>query len=78
LNVTVVGPTNAGYVSLFPGDKAAPLVSTVNFVTGKTRTNNAIVPLAADVSRMLAASTAVVSSGHVDIVIDVNGYFDSP
>jgi hypothetical protein len=76
VNVTMMQPTNAGHVRLFPGGIAAPLASTLNFATGQTRANNAVVGLSASASRTLAASAFVLGSGHVDLVIDVTGYFD--
>ena len=39
-NVTVVGQTKAGYVSLTPTPQANPTTSTINFPLGDTRANN--------------------------------------
>ncbi len=75
VNVTVVGPTSAGFVDLFPGDITAPVTSILNFSGGQTRSNNAIVPLSADAGRTLAIVPFVLSSGQVDLILDVNGYF---
>ena len=46
-NLTVVSPTDSGFVVLFPADSAAaPLVGLINFSQGQTRSNNAILSLA--------------------------------
>ncbi|HEV7518964.1 MAG TPA: VCBS repeat-containing protein [Thermoanaerobaculia bacterium] len=72
LNITVVSPTGSGFVSFSPNCQP-PLVSTLNFSPGQTRTNNAILPV--DGSGILTASPSVSGAGTVHVVIDVNGYF---
>lgn len=76
LNVTVVQPTGAGYLTLYPGDALPPLASTVNFAAGGFRTNNAIVPLSVDGSNALALRASVVGNGTVHVILDVVGYFE--
>jgi peptidase M23-like protein/Kelch motif protein len=71
LNVTAVGPTAGGQITLFPADQAVPSTSTVNFGTGQTRANNAVLGLSAD-GRLAAVFGG---SGQVDLTLDVNGYF---
>lgn len=80
VNVTAVGPSSSGFITLFPSDLgAAPLVSSVNFAALESAIGNgAIVPLAAD--RMafpldLAVFAFVNGSGQVHMVLDVTGYF---
>jgi hypothetical protein len=74
VTVTAVGAAAPGYLTLFPGDHdVAPLASSVNFATGLTRANNAIVPLATDGSSTIEVKNA--SAGAVHFVLDVNGYF---
>ena len=72
-NITITGPTSLGHLSLYPGGTTPPLVSTINFRPGQTRANNAIVPLG-------AGGTLAVSNGQgtgtVELIIDVNGYFE--
>lgn len=75
LNVTAVAPPSNGYITLFPGDSSSPATSTINFKTGGTQANNAILPLATDASGTLAARSLLVSSGQVHMVLDVNGFF---
>jgi hypothetical protein len=73
LNVTVVPGATPGNVVVYPGDLAAPGSSTVNFVPGVNRANNAIVGLATNGAGTLAVKNR--ASTAVDVVIDVNGYF---
>jgi hypothetical protein len=74
LNVTVTGPTEAGFLSLFPADLGlAPSHSTINFSAGQTRANNTVVPLAANGAGTLAVRNG--SAGGVNLIVDVNGYF---
>lgn len=75
VNVTVTQPSGSGYLTAFQGDfLIPPAVSTVNFAMGRTRTNNAIVSLAADGT--LALQPLVGGGGTVHVVIDVFGYFE--
>jgi hypothetical protein len=74
VNLTVVTPGAAGNLRLFPGDASAPNTSTLNFGAGQTRANNAIVMMASSGSGTIAVHNAAAAS--VDVVIDVNGYFE--
>ena len=76
MNVTVVDPTNSGFVSLYPGNYPIPSTSTLNFGPGQTRTNNAILPLSSDGSGTLAAQPSVTGKGNLQLVVDANGYFE--
>jgi len=78
--VTAVGPSNSGFLTLFPSDLGAPpLVSSVNFAALESAIGNgAIVPLAADRIGFpldLAVFAFVNGSGQVHMVLDVTGYF---
>jgi hypothetical protein len=75
LNVTVATPGSEGHVTLFPGDALPPATSTLNFRTGVTRANSAILPLAGNGIGALAARSFLLSGGRVDVIVDVNGYF---
>jgi uncharacterized repeat protein (TIGR01451 family) len=75
LNVTVVSPSGPGNVSLWPADLPWPMTSVINFSTGQTRANNAIVGLATDGGGDLAAQAFVGGGGTVHLVLDVSGYF---
>jgi uncharacterized repeat protein (TIGR01451 family) len=73
LNVTVVAGSAPGNVVVYPGDLAAPGVSTANFAAGQTRANNTIVGLATNGAETLGVKNRAASAANV--VIDVNGYF---
>jgi N-acetylneuraminic acid mutarotase len=74
VNLTAVGAAAAGYLTLFPGDRAsAPLASNINFTPGVTRANNAVVPLATDGTGTIKVKNGSV--GDVHFVLDVSGYF---
>jgi PKD repeat protein len=75
VNLTAVGATGPGFITLFPGDYPPPNASTLNFSTGQTRTNNAILQLSSDGSGTLAAQSLVGNGGSVQLIVDVNGYF---
>lgn len=80
LNVTVTGASLGGYLTVFPGDQGTlPIVSTINWLAGEMGlANGAVVPLAAigvntnDLSIYLGTND---TSGSVDVVLDVNGYY---
>jgi hypothetical protein len=72
LNVTATEPTLQGHVRLFPAGEAPPNISTVNYVAGLTRANNATGILNADGDLAVFVSQA---SGTVHLVVDVNGYY---
>jgi hypothetical protein len=72
LNITVVSPTGGGFLSFSPNCQT-PLASTLNFTAGQTRANNAILPV--DANGILTVSPAVSGNGTVQLILDVNGYF---
>jgi hypothetical protein len=75
-NVTVVSPTDAGHLTLFPAGYPVPLASTINFRAGIVRANNAILSLgdAGDIGVQCAMPPS--PTNHVDFLIDVSGYFE--
>ncbi|HXO21584.1 MAG TPA: DUF1800 family protein [Thermoanaerobaculia bacterium] len=75
VNVTIVGPTTAGFLSFYPAGMPRPVVSTINYSPGQVRANNAVLSLGADGGVTCAAALA---SGSVHLLIDVNGYFADP
>jgi len=73
LNVVAILPTTGpGFLTLYPGGSPRPLASTLNYNIGGIRANNAIIPLGS-----LQDLTVFCGQGFgtVDMVIDVNGYF---
>jgi hypothetical protein len=71
LNVTVVAPTESGFMTLYPAETVFPGTSTMNFRAGRTRANNAIVPLSPG-GYMNVYNGA---SSPVHFIIDVTGFF---
>ncbi len=74
LNATVAGATGAGFIRLAPGG-TLPNTSTLNYRAAQTRANNAIVATGPSGDIVLYAGQ---SGGSVQVIIDVNGYFDDP
>lgn len=73
LNVTVTQSTQIGHVVLYASDRPRPNVSAVNYLTGTTKANNAVVTLGPSGGLAAFCSQA---SGTAHVVIDVNGYFE--
>jgi hypothetical protein len=71
-NLTVVGQTRGGYVSLTQLPTNNPTTSTINFPVGDTRANGVTVPVADGYLSAVFKSTV---AGHVDIIFDVTGYY---
>ena len=73
INITAVDATTSGHLRIFPAGSPRPTTSVVNFPTGLTRANNAIVQLGS------AAAVTLFSgqpAGTVHVVVDVNGWFE--
>ncbi|MDP9121842.1 MAG: PKD domain-containing protein [Acidobacteriota bacterium] len=77
-NLTVVGPTGQGYLTLFPGNYPMPATSSLSFKAGVTRANSAVQELATDGSSTLAAIASVAGAGSLHLLVDVSGYFANP
>jgi hypothetical protein len=73
VNVAVTAPRAAGNLRLYPAGTWLPGVSSINYSAGQTRGNNAIVSL--NTAGALAVR-CVQASGTVDLILDVNGYFE--
>ena len=72
LNVTVVNPTSANYLKVYPGGSASPNAANINFVTGQTIPNMAIVKVGA------GGKIAIYNnSSSTQVVVDVVGWFPS-
>jgi hypothetical protein len=71
VNGTVTQPTAAGFLTLHPGGPA-PLASSINYRAGPTRANNMVVPVGGSGEIVVICGQ---SSGAVDFILDVNGYF---
>ena len=57
-------------------DEPSRATSTINFRAGQVKANNAIVPLATDGSGLLALRATCAGAGPVQVIVDVNGYFE--
>ena len=84
VNITVTKPTGSGYLTAWNGDGASiPKTSTVNFTTGRTVPNMAIVPVRAcgdDCDPQFADVPVIgvlnTSGGNAHIIIDLVGFYD--
>jgi hypothetical protein len=72
-NITVTGPTQPGYLTLYASNGTQPLTSSINFMPGQTRANNVVLVLSSDGTGSIKVFAA--SLGTVDFILDVNGYF---
>lgn len=70
LNLTVTGPTGAGFISAYPTGGEAPEVSNVNFTKGQTVANLSIVRVGFD-----GTISIFNKSNSTHILADVAGYF---
>jgi carboxypeptidase T len=73
VNVTVVQPTSAGYVSVGPEMSSSPSTSTLNVPRGDTRANGTTVAL--DDQGRLAAVFKGTGGSRTHLLMDVTGYF---
>jgi hypothetical protein len=78
LSVTAVAPTmtptSSGSLRLFQGGIPAPNTSAISFSAGQNRANNAVIGVTQDGHGTIIV-LADMPSGVVDLVVDVNGYF---
>ena len=74
INLAVTQSTAPGNVRLFPTGQPVPTVSSINYVAGQTRGNNAIVPLSATTAMYAFVGQAAGTT--VQLIVDVNGYFE--
>jgi hypothetical protein len=71
INVTVVPKGPLSYLTLWPTGQPQPLVSTLNSFGGSVVANAAIVPAGS------GGAVSVGVSNQSDVILDINGYFDS-
>ncbi|MDL1949203.1 hypothetical protein FBQ97_05235, partial [Acidobacteria bacterium ACD] len=72
-NVTVVAPSSAGFLTIWPTGYPMPVASTVNFRAGQVRANNALLTLGTNGSVSVHAG---LEPGKVDLILDVTGWFE--
>src|SRR5262249_14780139 len=73
VNVTVVQPAAGGEVAVFAADQPVTQTAVVPFSAGKVRANNAIVAVSNDGRGGILINNR--ASSPLDVIIDVNGYF---
>ena len=72
LSVTLINPSAASYLTVFPSNAARPLTSNLNWVAGQAPTPNAVTaPLSADGRMSLYNLT-----GTVDLLVDIVGFYE--
>ena len=70
LNVTVDGPTEPGFVTVYPCDRERPTASNLNYGAGQTI---AVLVMA----RLAHGAVCAYNSGATHLVVDVSGSFDA-
>ena len=71
LNVTVTQPSAQGHITVYPDGTTLPTASNLNFSPGETVPNLVIAPVGSDGKVDLNNG----SSGTVELIADVSGYF---
>lgn len=69
MNVTVVAPTEAGYLTVFPSGSSRPTASNLNFVAGQTVANLVVAKVGGN-----GKVGFYNRSGKTNIIVDVVGY----
>lgn len=73
LNVTVVPSGSLGYLTIWPSGGDQPIVSTLNSLDGRIKSNAAIVSAGAP-----TGSVSVYVTQTANVVLDISGYFTPP
>ena len=71
-NLTVVGQTKAGYVSVTPTNTPSPATSNLNFPLGDVRANGLTATLGGDSIWLVYKGSA---GSRTDLILDVTGYY---
>jgi len=71
LNVAVVPKKTLGYVTVWPAGQNQPTVATLTSLDGQVRSNAAIVAAGAN------GAISVFATDDTDVILDINGYFNS-
>ena len=72
INVTVVNPDAAGYVTAWPAGSTRPGASTVNYARGVNTANSVTLKLGT------GGKVSLYTSAATDLIADVAGYFSAP
>jgi hypothetical protein len=73
LNITAVGPSQAGFLTVWPSGRARPEASSINFAAGEVVGNFVIAEVGAN-----GRVDIYNHNGSTDVVFDVVGYFPAP
>ena len=74
VNFVAVGPSAAGYITVFPSGGTQPTASTLNYTAGEVVANSAIVK----VSQVSNTAMSIFSLATTHVVADVTGYYSKP
>jgi hypothetical protein len=74
LNITVIDPSNYGFITVFPAGGSLPVVSNQNFSPGVIIPARVIATLSMSVPSTISL---YLSAGTTDFAVDLNGYFVS-
>jgi hypothetical protein len=74
LNVTIAGPTAAGFLTVWPSGSPQPLASNLNWGAGAAPVPNLVQVALGPNGQVMIATYA----GTVDVIVDVAGYFSAP
>ena len=69
VGVTVVRPSNGGFVTVYPCGEPPPATSSLNFAAGENRANAAAAAIGA------GRQVCVVATQPTDIIVDLAGWF---
>jgi hypothetical protein len=73
LNVTAIGDTDGGFVTVFPSGSKQPTASNINYQAGQPRANLVVAPVGAD------GKVSIFVSSRAHVIADVQGWFtDDP
>jgi hypothetical protein len=72
-NATVVSPSGAGYITLYPSGAAQPTVSNLNFVAGQVVPNSFTVGVGAG-----DGAFQIYTSSSTHFIVDITGYYAPP
>ena len=71
MNITSTNPTSNGFLTTWPADSARPLSSSLNWLSGQAPTPNSVNSSLGSTGRI----SFFASSGSVDLIADITGYF---
>ena len=80
MNITVTGSKGAGNLTLWDGSGPPPLVSTLNFTTGQTVANLAVVPVTCTDSTCKTVTFSIKNnlSPYTQVIGDISGVYTTP